>query len=687
MILVIVVTYPSDFAQAIEGYYKDLFMDGGVYLTSRTDLPAAEYLGLSMEYLATSDQAIQNEILLGNSDDDNGVLLYPDKQPRFRCIYVNGGSATRHGASLGEGGRERVRDFYYKGGCYTGTCAGAFIVSNGTDLIAEKPEYFHIWPVRTHNTGLEGTYTGHFIPGNSPLLNYYDFGGDFYIDNVYHNKGCYVDDANSIYWDPNSEVLLRFDYPGWSMHDKVSSWAYKKDTSSGRLTAIGSHPEGITTGERIDLMAALLQYAIDGAGSPNVKATLQNSVTRYMNDNDVPNHEKVGDKQYHHFTVKIPSGVTQLTVTLDGNDAYDLDLFLKKEDFAFDGSTGVIEGNNTSGSDETIIINNPSGGKWYIGVKGVETITTTKEEWDWAYTGNVEVLNGVSYSITAEWDAPIGDLCVDGVIDEFDLQVLATHWLQNNMMLAEKPRVKTAHWMFDEGDGEYVYDSAGTNDGNVIGATWTEDLERGQCLSFDGEDDYMEMNDPLSIFSSSFTVSMWVKVPVDASGRVGVLLGDWNLSDSIGVNFEIHDDGQIRFYWDGAPDLYGSIDLRDGLWHLVTFVRDEDNHKVYAYVDTSADINYLGAIADKTAKISHRIGRDSRTGDTAFEGLIDDVRIYNYALDPNEISLLYEGSPIPAPREEYVCFEYPAGDLNEDCQVDFVDFAIFANHWLEGTTP
>ena len=205
-------------------------------------------------------------------------------------------------------------------------------------------------------------------------------------------------------------------------------------------------------------------------------------------------------------------------------------------------------------------------------------------------------------------------------------------------------------------------------------------------MSFDGEDDYVELEDPLSIFSSSFTISMWVKVPTDASGRVGTLLGDWELSDSIGVNFEIHDDGQLRFYWNGAPNLYGSIDLRDDLWHLVTFVRDEDNHKVYGYVDTFADIDYSGAIADKTAKISHRIGGDSRTGDTAFEGLIDDVRIYNYALDPGEISLLYDGFPIPTPSEKLICSGRPVGDLNEDCRVDFLDFAILASHWLE-TSP
>jgi len=71
-----------------EGFYKDLFMSGGVNLSSRRTLPAAESLGLCYEYYAGKDRSKQNEILCGSSDDVNGVLLYPDGQPRFRMVYT-----------------------------------------------------------------------------------------------------------------------------------------------------------------------------------------------------------------------------------------------------------------------------------------------------------------------------------------------------------------------------------------------------------------------------------------------------------------------------------------------------------------------------------------------------------------------------------------------------------------------
>jgi len=226
----------STSSEAAEGYYKDLFMDGGVRLSSRKELPAAELLGLSMEYLATSDANIQEKVIIGNESDDNGVLLYPDGGPRFRCIQVNSGKATRHGASLGREGRRRIRAFNCNGGSYTGTCAGAYICCRGIDGVPVKKEYFKIWPGLALGTCLGKAYTAHSVNQDSPLLKYYDFGNDFRIETVRHSGGCYFDDSNSTYWAPSTEVLARYALPVESndtkyneqMIGKVSCWAYKR---------------------------------------------------------------------------------------------------------------------------------------------------------------------------------------------------------------------------------------------------------------------------------------------------------------------------------------------------------------------------------------------------------------------------------------------------------------------------
>jgi len=401
LLVVLQMSYPA-LAQT-EGFYKDLFMDGGVSLTSRTSLPAATSLGYSMEYLATGDEARQADVMIQNALDDNGYLLYPDGSPRFRCIYTNGGGATNHGNSLGEVGRSRIRDFYYNGGSYSGSCAGAFIASMSYMSSGVHEPYYHIWPGRSAQPSIADVYTGHVIEANSPLLEYYDFGEDMYIANVYHNLGPYP--REQLDYPAQTEILTRFDHPGAAHHEKGSSWAYKDDSSTGRIVVVASHPEGVTSGERLQFMKALLHYALDGLGSPVVKGSLENGSERVMDkfsgDND-PAFTRIGDRQYHHFTIDLPKNVNNLAIDLNGNNAYSFNLYMQRNEFAFE-STAEWQ-STTAGPDHTLSLTNPEPGLWYIGVECESTVQTTLQSWGYEYTKGTGVLNGVSYSMTASWN-------------------------------------------------------------------------------------------------------------------------------------------------------------------------------------------------------------------------------------------------------------------------------------------
>ncbi len=407
-----------------QGFYKDLFMNGGIRLTSRQDLPAARLLDLSMEYYASSrysstfpptrqDTLLQHELIVGCELNPNGILLYPDGQPRFRVIYVNGGRATHHGNSLGAAGRERIIQFVKNGGAYVGTCAGAFLASAGTqdqDPIP-WPAYLNIWPGQAHTTGLSNSYTGMFIEEGSPLLDYYDFGGDMYIDSVRHNGGNFA--WTEGLYPEGTEVLLRYDFPnnpgGHPMHREISAWAYRASEQTGRVVNIGSHPEGVTSGERLDLMAALLLYAMDGSGTPRLKGRLENGRTRAMVrsslDND-PDHAMIGDKQYHHFTVDIPAGAREVVVELRGTRKFDLNLYMKKGDFAF---KPVADHKDLApGAEKQFRFDRLDAGTWYVAVECETTVDTVETAWGYAYTGRTDVLNGVPYHITVRWEETTG---------------------------------------------------------------------------------------------------------------------------------------------------------------------------------------------------------------------------------------------------------------------------------------
>ena len=343
---------------------------------------------------------MQNLLIEGSPDDINGRLLYPDGQPRYQLLFVNGGQSKIHGQSLTDQARENMRRFYFNGGSYVGTCAGAFFASNGDDIQSDYPYYLHIWPHFVKRTHLSQTYTGFFIEPNSPLLSYYSFGDDYYIDSVRHNGGCYADEQPI-----GGEVLARYDYPALDiMHLQPSAWAYKQDETTGRIIQMGSHPEEVSKGERRDFTAASLLYALDGRGSSLIKGVLHNGIQRDMTkstlDND-PDYTMIGDLQCHHFVFYIPEDVVEVNVVLKSDADVDMMLMLNKGTFAYEENAQYVS--TSTGANHSFCFQKLNAGLWFVGVKNNTTVTTEEVEWGQEYTGRTDVLNGVPYSVKVSW--------------------------------------------------------------------------------------------------------------------------------------------------------------------------------------------------------------------------------------------------------------------------------------------
>ena len=389
-------------------YYKDVFMDAGVALTSRRSLAAASYLNLSLEAMifarsgATEEERVmQKSIVAGDSTDSNGRLLYPDGQPRYRMIFVNGGDSKIHGQSLGKKCLVKMRQFVQNGGSYVGTCAGAFFASNGYDGRADYSDYLSVWPGMMEHSGLRNVYPGMFIEKDSPLLQYYDFGDDYYVDEIRHNDGGYA--ANL---PPGTEVLARFDYPKKeTVHNQPSIWAYKESRFSGRVVLTGSHPERESDGERRDLTAAMMQYAMDGRGVATLKGFLKNGVKRLMDktteDND-PAYTRIGDLQTHHFATYIPPDAKNIRVEVSSPGDCDLALMMNQKTYAFSGMSEYSS--SSSGSRQQLSFPSIREGIWYISVQCLTTVTVKETDYGQEYGGKTEVLNGVPYTISISWE-------------------------------------------------------------------------------------------------------------------------------------------------------------------------------------------------------------------------------------------------------------------------------------------
>ena len=404
-----------------KGYYKDIWMDSGIGVSSRKDLPAARYLGLEIEALVTApkgelsyiDTVVQNEVLLGNPLDENGILLYPDGAPRFRCIFMNGGNAQALSRPLGDRGRQIFKDYIHAGGSYVGCCAGAFFATQYKlmdDGVKDYgPNYIGIWPGVVRNTNVSNKRHGVRIDEGSPLLKYYDYGGDNYVAEVFHNGGCYgiVDTL----WPAAGEVLARYDISMLNPQPKRKYdgtpviWSVKEKEEWGRVISCGSHPEGANSGERLHLMSAMLRYAMEGNAPARVKGALALGEPRRMDkathDND-PAYTRIGDRQYHHFTVEVPEGLDTLKIKLNSVAAeasYDCYLFANPGDFAF--RENALYQNITLGMNKTLSIPAPKAGTYYISVYCATTVTAVETDKGTRYMGRVDVLNGVPYVIGA----------------------------------------------------------------------------------------------------------------------------------------------------------------------------------------------------------------------------------------------------------------------------------------------
>ena len=386
-----------------KGFYKDVFMDAGVYLTTRQTLPVVSYLGYSMDFIScarVADTGFQNTVIAGDSNDLNGRLLYPDGAPRYRLLYVCGGKASKHGQSMRPECLENMRQFVNNGGSYVGTCAGAFFASYSYDNYL-NPYYLRIWPGKMQRTGLSGIRTGMFVDRTSPLLNYYDFGGDHYVANIRHNGGGYAGT-----WPAGTELLARYDYEDDSIvHMKPSAWAYKDNMKSGRVVLEGSHPEEVSSGERRDFTAAMFRYAIDGNGKTVTKGVLRRGEPRVMDrstDDNLPEYTMIGDMQYHHFVVYIPNKAYNISFTLSSEYDCDMQLTLSPSTYAY--SEDAEYATSATGANHNLAFEDLNPGMWYVAVRCLTTVNSTDNELGQAYTGRVDVLNGVPYTITVDWE-------------------------------------------------------------------------------------------------------------------------------------------------------------------------------------------------------------------------------------------------------------------------------------------
>jgi len=197
-------------------------------------------------------------------------------------------------------------------------------------------------------------------------------------------------------------------------------------------------------------------------------------------------------------------------------------------------------------------------------------------------------------------------------------------------------------WELDESSGTVASDSVGGHDGTLNGdpVWWPSDGKIGGALEFDGVGDYVEVAGYKGISGSNpRTVSAWVKVESTGSTFSIVRWGTEEISGGLWSNV-IDANGKLRAaVWGGS--VVGGTTINDDTWHHVAIVLpDKEDVKVediLLYVDGEPEDTTV-SLGSQT--IDTAVGMDVLISLDGSVGLLDDVRIYNYALSEEEIGAL-----------------------------------------------
>jgi hypothetical protein len=201
-----------------------------------------------------------------------------------------------------------------------------------------------------------------------------------------------------------------------------------------------------------------------------------------------------------------------------------------------------------------------------------------------------------------------------------------------------------AHWRFDESSGQSAADASGNgNAGTLEGGVTRIAGKRLGAIQFDGSTGRVRVPSSSSLEPANVSISAWVRRsgnPGDfryivGKGAYGCVAASYGLYT--GPN------GGLMFYVSDGADYARSADAGalawDGAWHHVAGTFDGQFLRLYV------DGTEIGAPTPRSAPLTYAfqnpvdllLGDYAGCGGLAFDGALDEAKIWNRALTPAEV--------------------------------------------------
>jgi len=237
----------------------------------------------------------------------------------------------------------------------------------------------------------------------------------------------------------------------------------------------------------------------------------------------------------------------------------------------------------------------------------------------------------------------------DGVIDEVRIYNRALSADEIRMHYNQKKPV--LHLKMDEGSGTIVHDESfnnndgtlnlGTSGNTTVSNAWVNG-KHGSAISFDGVDNYIDVGNDESLDlhgNVDFTISGWIK-SVGYPANNSALAGKWYYTPAE-YGYLVYfgysgPPGTISIQSDSTHCTTDVLPINDNKWHYIAAVKNGNIGVVYLDGVQKVCNGTLSTTVSSTSG-SFQVGTYANNEGGNFNGLIDDVRIYNYARTADEI--------------------------------------------------
>jgi hypothetical protein len=397
-------------------------------------------------------------------------------------------------------------------------------------------------------------------------------------------------DGSNDYLYKSSDVDFDFGTDSFS----ISGWFRHPESISGTDTLVAKH--GANGGYKIYMNSSgYICFGIDNDG------------TWGPDDSTCTSKISYADSQWHHFSA-IKSGTDSITLYIDGGIETTQNTSL--------AATGELSTSTT----------------FYVGIDS----------------------NGSSNP----WDGFLDEFAVfDSALSAAQVKAAYMEARQSAVVFGESTgdfmtEGLVGYWDLDESSGN-ASDTSGNGTTLTNQGTSTFSAAKfGNGTELNGSSQYFDTTDNSTLsITGNLTLAAWIE-PDNVTSHSDHIIGKWDDTDESYQLIKVND--EIRMYIDSSSnyETTNATNLSADTVYHVAGVYDTSSQTVKLYINgilegSTTTGTIPSSIGDDAGEIS--IGAEDTGGTPAnyFDGHIDEVRVYNRALSPTEITNLYNWAPGP----------------------------------------